>query len=415
MFIPHGTDAPIYHAPVVTVTILLLNVGIFFAEPVYENIVHPEPSSGHHRTTVLKWFIHGGYDGPEEYTLQFGHGIKPWQGVTAAFLHANVVHLLINMGFLLLFGLIVEGKVGWWKFTGIYFGIAFARGMLLQLLVMLFNPGFQGAALGASGIIYALIGIAFVWAPLNTIQVTVGGRKHFNYYDVEEIDVPIYVMAGCFLVFDVLLAFSVMHRAGGLVPYTPVLHSFGALLGVAVGIGMLKLRLVDCEHFDLFSVVAGRHHQSRAELEPEATQEKEYPQTSQGLKQIRSILSEGHDAKLAYQAHKTMTQRYATWHLPDREFLLIIKQLCQQKHDNEAAQAMEEYLNSNRSRHAQVRLKLAEHLAGPMQQPNPARDVLHKVNYDMLSSRGQQVYDQIAARVNASKIPADTPLSPDDW
>ena len=45
----------------------------------------------------------------------------------------------------------------------------------------------------------------------------------------------------------------------GLQASTPLLHSSGALWGFALGVVMLKARWVDCENWDLFAVMKGRH------------------------------------------------------------------------------------------------------------------------------------------------------------
>jgi len=415
MFIPHGTDAPIYHVPVVTITLILLNIGIFFAPPVVEHFQHPEPSGSRNRLPILSWIAEGGYNGPDQYKLQFGEGIKPWQGITASFLHAHSLHLLGNMLFLFLFGFIVEGKIGWWKFLPIYFGIALIRGILLQVLVMIFNPSLHAAALGASGVVFALMAIAVIWAPLNTIQITYIGWKYRTSHEVEEMDVPVYAMAGLFIVIDLIFTFLIMRDRGGFVPFTPVLHTSGALLGAAIGIAMVKLKLVDCENYDVFSVWAGRHEKPRDKADAETAAQTERTLVQQGLEQIRQILKEGENPQMAYKAHGSMRQKYASWHLPEREFLTIIKQLCDKQRESDAVLAMEEYLNANRPKANQVRLKLASILTGSMQRPQQAQSTLLLVRYDELSSREKSLYEKIADEANALKASGVDDSDLDDW
>ncbi|MBA2114931.1 rhomboid family intramembrane serine protease [Bremerella alba] len=415
MFIPHGTDAPIYHVPAVTITVILLNIAIFFAPPVVEHFQNPEPSGVRNRLPLLSWFVEGGYHGPEHYKLQFGDGIKPWQGITASFLHAHAMHLLGNMLFLFLFGFIVEGKIGWWKFLAIYIGIAFIRGILLQVLVMLFNPSLQAAALGASGVIFALMAIAIIWAPLNNIQVThVGWRYRIN-HEVEEMDVPVYAMAGILIFLDLFFTYLIMKDSAEFVPYTPVLHTFGALLGAGVGVAMVKLKLVDCENYDIFSVWAGRHEKPRDEPTAEAVAKTETKLVQQGLQQIRQILDEGENPQLAYRAHVSMTQKYAAWHLPEREFLTIIKQLCDQQRDNDAVLAMEEYLKASRPKQNQVRLKLASLLTRSMRLPGQALSTLLPIRFESLSPREKTLYEKIATEAKALQASGVVDSVLDDW
>lgn len=415
MFIPHGTDAPIYHVPAVTITVIILNIGIFFAPPLVEQFHNPESGGSRNRLPVLSWIVEGGYDGPEDYKLQFGEGIKPWQGITASFLHANTMHLMGNMVFLLLFGLIVEGKIGWWKFLPIYFGVAFVRGLLLQTSVMILNPGLHVAALGASGVIFAIMAIALIWAPLNNIEVThVGWRYRIN-HEVEEMAIPVYAMAGVFMLLDLLLTYAIFRSHGAFVPFTPVLHISGALLGVAIGVAMVKWKLVDCENYDIFSVWAGRHEKSRDEPDEKTAAQTEASLVQQGLQQIRQILDEGENPQLAYRAHVSMAQKYASWHLPEREFLTTIKQLCDQQRERDAVLAMEDYLKANRPKQNLVRLKLASLLAGSLQLPGQALSTLLPIHYDDLSPKEQGLYKKIAAEAHALQASGvvDSPL--DDW
>jgi membrane associated rhomboid family serine protease len=95
--------------------------------------------------------------------------IAPWQWVTSNFLHASIGHLLGNMVFLWAFGLVVEGKLGWWRFLTVYLLMGTAYGALVQFVMYLLSDG-EGVALGASDAILRLIGLAVVWAPKNELN-----------------------------------------------------------------------------------------------------------------------------------------------------------------------------------------------------------------------------------------------------
>ena len=58
--------------------------------------------------------------------LQYGT-FKPWQWITSNFMHAGFMHLLGNMFCLWGFGLVVEGKIGWWRFLLVYLGIGITQ------------------------------------------------------------------------------------------------------------------------------------------------------------------------------------------------------------------------------------------------------------------------------------------------
>ncbi len=78
-----------------------------------------------------------------------------WRVVTNAFMHGGVVHLLVNMGMLFVFGQQLEQAVGGLRFLLIYAGSLAAA----SLAVVMFAPQFQ--TLGASG---AVIGVVVAYA-----------------------------------------------------------------------------------------------------------------------------------------------------------------------------------------------------------------------------------------------------------
>lgn len=54
--------------------------------------------------------------GGSELLLSWGDGYHPLQWVTSIFDHLGIVHLAFNLIALSCFGLIGEGKIGWWRF-----------------------------------------------------------------------------------------------------------------------------------------------------------------------------------------------------------------------------------------------------------------------------------------------------------
>ncbi len=74
--------------------------------------------------------------------------------VSATFLHANAAHLIGNMLFLAVLGLLVEGALGRSLFLGVYL----LGGIGASLVSLGFNWGEPGGALGASGAVAALMG-----------------------------------------------------------------------------------------------------------------------------------------------------------------------------------------------------------------------------------------------------------------
>ncbi len=80
-----------------------------------------------------------------------------WMLFTAMFLHANPVHLFGNVMFLLVFGTSLEEQVSRTRWLITYF----ASGLTGNLAFLVIGPLLgQGAALGASGAIWGLLGAA---------------------------------------------------------------------------------------------------------------------------------------------------------------------------------------------------------------------------------------------------------------
>jgi membrane associated rhomboid family serine protease len=78
-----------------------------------------------------------------------------WRILTSAFLHLGILHLALNMWALYLFGPLLEQLYGHIEYLAIYLLCA-AGGSVLTILVA---P--QQAAVGASGAIFGLLGLAF--------------------------------------------------------------------------------------------------------------------------------------------------------------------------------------------------------------------------------------------------------------
>lgn len=81
-----------------------------------------------------------------------------WQLFTAMFVHVNIIHLLGNMFFLLIFGLRAEELFSIQE----YFLVYFLSGLAGNLLTLLFGP-FAPPSAGASGAIFGLFGACTIY------------------------------------------------------------------------------------------------------------------------------------------------------------------------------------------------------------------------------------------------------------
>jgi membrane associated rhomboid family serine protease len=83
---------------------------------------------------------------------------RPWQFVTAIFLHGSVIHLLYNLFALFLFGLILEKLIG----SKRLFWLFLLSGIFANVISFYWFPN----ALGASGAIMAIIGALAIVRPM---------------------------------------------------------------------------------------------------------------------------------------------------------------------------------------------------------------------------------------------------------
>ena len=126
----------------VTKALIALNVLVFFV-----NLAQGSSLNQVSGSLFVRWalYIPGGLDQGEWYRL-----------ITAAFLHASLIHLAMNMLILWIVGAPVEQAIGRGRFLALYFvsGLAGSAGALLL------SP--NAITVGASGAIFGILGAALV-------------------------------------------------------------------------------------------------------------------------------------------------------------------------------------------------------------------------------------------------------------
>ncbi len=222
--IPFRTDAPIYHLPIATMLLIFANM-VCFA-------------------------LHGPIDEGHAWVLEFGTMPNPLEWLSSMFAHLGVVHLVGNIYFLGVFGLIVEGKLGIRRFLMLYLFLGLTSAALTQLLMW---PSSGGGAVGASCAIMGLMAVCLVWAPKNELTVFM--------------ILPSFFIARGYVFEISILAYGVIYILWELLGLlianfemsTPALHLIGFSVGIAAGSVFVKKQWVDCENWDLFAVMAGTH------------------------------------------------------------------------------------------------------------------------------------------------------------
>ncbi len=199
MLIPWTAETWLDRYPWATIGLIAVNSAVFFATGM------------------------GSAEGIVAWGLEFGNGLHPLQWVTSFFMHANIAHLVGNMLFLWVFGMIVEARLGWYRFLAAYLALGISAAAAAQMMTFWFDQGF---AVGASAAIFALLGMALIWAPDTEIEChwIVGG---FGYMRWAEVGVSVLWMA---IVYIGLNAFAAWRY--GFRPNSAAAHTSGVRTGI---------------------------------------------------------------------------------------------------------------------------------------------------------------------------------------
>jgi len=387
VLIPWNTDAPIYHPPWATGGLIVINTVVFmtlWASGVPEEQVEP-------------------------WMLAYGDGLHPLQWLTSSFLHAGFFHLLGNMVFLWAFGLVVEGKLGWWRFTAVYLGIGVVQSALEQLC-MLGADG--GGSLGASAAIYGLLAMAMVWAPRNDLScILIVGFRPISF------EISILAMAAIYLGIEIATA-----ALDGFGWGPSVLHLSGAALGFVAATWLLKSDRVDCEGWDLYAVFAGREgekvkkrkkRKSKTKADARTAGQQAGAKRAAALAEIQRLLGEGH-ARGAYALNKKMSPTIEGWQLPEPDSRQLIAKLLETEAWPESIELMVSHL-AHFPDAARVRLKLGQVLVRNERRPAQALRVLAKLPEGSLPASLEPVRKKLLDEATRLRELAPPELACEDW
>ena len=260
MLIPIWTDSEIRYLPFATGILIALNIAAYAIQmslPDIEVVVEVPVDEmspldmiqdlrdqggaffgdeGDTRTRIIE------VPGWEPYALSHGDGLHPVQWLTSFFMHGDIMHLLGNMIFLWVFGMVVEGRAGPMLFSLLYMGMGIFQNIVEQVLFLPFDP--VGPSLGASSAIYAIMMVAMLWTPKDNIKAL-----FFLWFRGMFVDVPVAIWAVFYFLWDFGAALF-----SGFSMSTPLLHAMGGAVGLVVGLPFVLFRWVDCEERDMVSL-----------------------------------------------------------------------------------------------------------------------------------------------------------------
>ncbi|MBX7168385.1 MAG: rhomboid family intramembrane serine protease [Pirellulales bacterium] len=396
LFFPYNTDAPVYSFPYATVGLIVLNTAIHLL--CFGLAYHQaDAEAALFAETLLPW------------TLQWGDGLHPVQWLTSNFVHGGWAHLIGNMVFLWPFGLIVEGKLGWWRFLLVYLLLGVAQSGIEQS-IMLAAPG--GNSFGASAIIFGLVAMALVWAPKNDLYCFLFVFLFFRPI-IQTVEVQVWVfalgMAGYEFAFAALAGFGME---------TPVLHLMGFGLGLPVAIIMLRLKLVDCEGWDVFTVWQGKTGVFADQPRPEAkpVDERKLAEARQETQnKIDSLMAQS-QPRLALAVHRKAEKTLPDWQLPEPSHRALAAGLEQQQAYDEFVALAVDYLRLYPDKQVRMRLKLAQVLIYRLQRPGQALVVLQKLPAEGLPPDFEKIRRGLIKTANHQRATGEhLELAPHDW
>jgi membrane associated rhomboid family serine protease len=142
--------------PIVTLTLIAINVGVFFSE-----LATGTPAGGGVAGTVLD---KGALYGPLVHQQH-----EYYRLVSSGFLHYSVLHIVFNMLFLYVMGVILEPAIGRVNFAAVYL-VSLLAGSFGALL---FQP--DAVTVGASGACFGVLGALIVVAHNRRIPIWQSG------------------------------------------------------------------------------------------------------------------------------------------------------------------------------------------------------------------------------------------------
>jgi membrane associated rhomboid family serine protease len=226
VLIPLATDRPNRRTPVVTQTLVAINLGVFIAM-----LLLPLAGVG-----ATEQFWRAG---------QVGGGRLVWYTlITSAFLHAGILHILGNLITLWVFGPPVEDRFGRAWFLAFYLAAGAASGLAHALLE-------NAPAIGASGAIAGVTGAFLVLFPATRIKCLM------FFFIIGIVMVPAWFLIGLRIAFDLL-----SQSLGVRNDIANIAHLGGYAFGMAVAFALLWTGVLRREPYDLFTLLRARQRRA---------------------------------------------------------------------------------------------------------------------------------------------------------
>lgn len=364
---PYSCDALLYHLPIATGVMIGLNILAFLG------------------------VASGTIDAENGWLLEYGTGLHPIQWLLSPFMHAGFEHLLGNMVFLWTFGLVTEGKLGWQRFVLVYLGIAVGQSALEQMVFPMLAPEVP-YTLGASAAIFGLVAMACIWAPINQLSI-------FMLIIVRPVffEMSVGLFAALYVGLDLLYCFALGVGAIG-----SATHLMGAAMGAVAGLVLLKRGVVECEDYDLLSVLSGTYGSDKqkqreaAAIAPEVQAERRADQALETRRRFDAFLQidQPQQALVTLQRARMLK---VPFELDRKQLIALITGLQKQKLWTESAPLMADLLARFPEGSQAVRVKLAQVCVVELDKPAKALELLDGLNGTPLTPQLAAARDTVRA------------------
>lgn len=393
VLLPLNTDAPVYYWPYATTGIMALS--------------------------ILSWAF--GLS-PEQFGLSYGNGLIPYQWVTSLLVYDGILHLLGSLMFLWVFGLVIEGKLGWWKYLVLFFGLGMICGGLEQSAMLwrsrpadALNSEHYFGSIGPSSVLYALMSISLVWAPRNSVNVLF--LAYLFRLVAHAFELPIVWFAVLNVIWQLVIAG--MLNSVGFGVAAELLHLSGAGFGIAVGILFVNMKWVDCEGWDLFTLWNRSQpvkktrsggprkkvstYQAKRKRKKRTTDKTGEPKKTpspdsvrqRGVNQIRRLL-EKHKPNAALSEYRNLDRKLGGLNLPAPDLLALGDSLHKAGLWGEASEIFGIYVTSYPDIAHEQRLQLARILIEHERRPSAGLKQLDGLSLDELDEIQQAEKEALA-------------------
>ncbi len=242
MIIPIGTNNRLQRRPTANYVLLGLNILIFII-PIFLQAIDNRSGISPGGTESLAMSVERKLN-----SLKL-HSTEPrlYEFITYAFLHANIMHILGNMLFLLIFGNNVNDRLGHTGYVLLYLGGAIFSG----IGHVLFNVE---PVVGASGAVAAVTGAYMVLFPKTNIHI------FWFFILITTFEIPaLYFILFKLIIYDNLI----MPSMSGPTNVAYGAHLAGYLFGVVVPMLLIMIKLIPHSQFDLWALTKRWHRRQQ--------------------------------------------------------------------------------------------------------------------------------------------------------